>query len=242
MFAAPKLEPMPETSPKQKADPETVTSEESGFESAEESLAPKTKGWRESPDPQTKLVEEEPHLGTETNDDPLAYSSFWTKPRPPQNPYTPIKNLFASIIDLNQPQTQQIPPNTTAQPTNGLKELNLNKPNTFDRDQEKFRKFLQNVKVYMDINHEVYNTDLKKIAFVLSFMTAGAAATWKAQFIDKVNTWPAPANPNDELGTHATFKKNLINAFSMFDLVGDALDELHVRVTVVWLTETSRGS
>jgi hypothetical protein len=29
-------------SPKQKADPETVTSGESGFESAEESLAPKT--------------------------------------------------------------------------------------------------------------------------------------------------------------------------------------------------------
>jgi hypothetical protein len=43
----------------------------------------------------------------------------------------------------------------------------------------------------MDINHEVYNTDLEsgnKIAFVLLFMTAGAAATWKAQFIDEANT------------------------------------------------------
>jgi hypothetical protein len=34
----------PEPSPEQKADPETVTSGESGFRSAEKSLAPKTRG------------------------------------------------------------------------------------------------------------------------------------------------------------------------------------------------------
>jgi hypothetical protein len=126
MFAAPepKHELMPETSPEQKADPETVTSGESGFEIAEKSLALKTEGQRESPDPQTKLVERGPHLGTKTKDDPLSYSSFWTKPRPP-NPFTLIKNLFASIIDLNRPQTQQISLSTMAQPqtTNGSREL-----------------------------------------------------------------------------------------------------------------------
>jgi hypothetical protein len=71
------------------------------------------------------------------------------------NPYMPIKNLFASIIDLNRPLPQQNPLNTMAQPANGLKELNLNKPDTFNGDWEKFRKFLQDVEVYMDINHEV---------------------------------------------------------------------------------------
>jgi hypothetical protein len=64
----PECEQMPETSPEQKADPETVTSGESGFESAEESLALKTKVRRESPDPWTGLVEGEPHLGTETEE------------------------------------------------------------------------------------------------------------------------------------------------------------------------------
>jgi hypothetical protein len=39
----------------------------------------------------------------------------------------------------------------------------------------------------MDINHEVYNMDLRKIAFVLLFMTAGAATTWKGQFINEAN-------------------------------------------------------
>jgi Retrotransposon gag protein len=78
----------------------------------------------------------------------------------------------------------------------------------------------------MDINHETYNNDLRKIAFVLSFMTTGSAATWKAQFIEEAYAKPAPANPNDRLGTYTQFRKDLIEAFSMFDSVGDALDEL----------------
>jgi Retrotransposon gag protein/Zinc knuckle len=78
----------------------------------------------------------------------------------------------------------------------------------------------------MDVNHETYNNDLRKIAFVLSFMATGSAATWKAQFIKEAYARPAPANPNDRLGTYAQFRKDLMGAFSMFDSVGDALDEL----------------
>jgi Domain of unknown function (DUF4939)/Zinc knuckle len=113
-----------------------------------------------------------------------------------------------------------------AQPTNGPKELNLNKPETFDGNRNNFKDFLQTVEVYMDVNHETYNSDLRKIAFVLSFMTAGAASTWKAQFINKAYARPTPANPNDQLGTYVQFRKGLTEAFSMFDSVGDALDEL----------------
>jgi hypothetical protein len=113
-----------------------------------------------------------------------------------------------------------------AQPTNRPKELNLNKPEAFDGNRNNFKDFLQNIKVYMDVNHETYNSDLRKIAFILSFMTAGAASTWKTQFIDKAYARPAPANPNDRLGTYVQFRKDLTEAFSMFDSVGDALDEL----------------
>jgi hypothetical protein len=78
----------------------------------------------------------------------------------------------------------------------------------------------------MDVNHKTYNNDLRKIAFVLSFMAAGAAATWKTQFIEEAYAKPAPANPNNRLGTYTQFRKYLMEAFSMFDSVGDALDEL----------------
>jgi Retrotransposon gag protein len=78
----------------------------------------------------------------------------------------------------------------------------------------------------MDVNHKMYNNDLRKIVFVLSFMTTGSAATWKAQFIEEAYANPTPANPNDRLGTYTQFRKDLIKAFSMFDSVGDALDKL----------------
>jgi hypothetical protein len=35
-----------------------------------------------------------------------------------------------------------------------------------------------------------------------------------------------PANPNDWLGMYTQFRKDLMEAFSMSDSVGDALDEL----------------
>jgi Retrotransposon gag protein len=75
-------------------------------------------------------------------------------------------------------------------------------------------------------NHETYNNDLRKITFILSSMMTGAAATWKAQFIKEAYAKPIPANPNNRLGTYTTFRKKLIKAFSMFDSVGNALDEL----------------
>jgi Domain of unknown function (DUF4939) len=113
-----------------------------------------------------------------------------------------------------------------AQPVNGTKELNLNKPEAFDGNRDGFKKFLQNVEVYMDVNHETYNNDLRKIAFVLSFMATGSTATWKTQFIKEAYARPAPANPNDRLGTYTQFRKDLMEVFSMFDSVGDALDKL----------------
>jgi hypothetical protein len=149
--------------PKQKPDPETLTSGDCNFESAKESPALKPTGQRESPDPQIELVEGKLHLGTkrtkteqtelikgepqfefEKTDKPLAKSSYWTEPRPEQ-PYSPIKNLFTSILNLNQ--SMSINTITMAQPVNGSKELNLNKPNTFDGNREGFKKFLQDVKV-----------------------------------------------------------------------------------------------
>jgi Ty3 transposon capsid-like protein len=113
-----------------------------------------------------------------------------------------------------------------AQPVTGPKELNLNKPKVFDGNRDGFKEFLQNIEVYMDVNHETYNNDLRKIVFILSFMTAGAAATWKAQFINNAYTKPTPTNLNNRLGMYTQFRKDLMEAFSLFDLVGDALEEL----------------
>ena len=110
--------------------------------------------------------------------------------------------------------------------SNGAKKIALGKPDSFNGDREKFKEFLQSVEVYMDVNHEVYQSDLIKIAFVLLFMNSRPATTWKYQFIDEKLKQPPPANPNNKLRQYANFRKDLVSAFSMFDSVGDALDEL----------------
>jgi hypothetical protein len=234
-FSAPGNELTPEPSPEQKPNPEPLTSGDSDFESATGSPAP---------EPRRRLIdtiEGEPQVETERTKwtkfveylqggpqdnieehNPLVESSYFTEPRP-DPPYSPLKNLFSAIQRHNQPIVQTI---TMAQPTNGSEELNLNKPEPFDGNQDGFKQFLQNVEVYMDVNHETYNNNLKKIAFILSFMAARSVATWKAQFIEEAYARPIPANPNNRLGTYAQFRKDLMGAFSMFDLVGDALDEL----------------
>jgi Retrotransposon gag protein len=48
----------------------------------------------------------------------------------------------------------------------------------------------------------------------------------ETQFIEQAYARPAPPNSNNRLETYTQFRKNLMEAFSMFDSVGDALDEL----------------
>lgn len=60
--------------------------------------------------------------------------------------------------------------------------------------------------IYMGINDESYNNNLKKIGFVLLFMMEGQAKAWADQFIkhaDNQNSNPGTLN----LGTYANFHK-----------------------------------
>jgi Domain of unknown function (DUF4939) len=206
-LSAPGNKLTPEPSPEQKPKPETLTSGNSNCESATESPAPEptrtfidtieggpqveTK-WTQTE--QIKLIKRGPQDDFEEHN-PLIKSSYFTEPWP-DPPYSPIKNLVTAIWRLNQPITHTL---TMAQPVNRTKELNLNKPEAFDGNQDGFKKFLQNVEVYMDVNHEMYNNDLRKIAFVLSFMATGSAATWKPQFMEEAYARPAPPTPTTDL-------------------------------------------
>jgi hypothetical protein len=188
-FSAPKNKLTPETSPKQKLNPESLTSGDSDFESEKESPALEPIGWGKNSSPQmtglgesshppiedlveggphyetkqtqteqTKLIEGGPQFKIKETHNPLVKSSYFTKPRP-NPPYSPIENLFTAIQKHNQPITLRTV--TMAQPANGSKELNLNKPEPFNGNQDRFKKFLQNVKVYINVNHETYNNNLR---------------------------------------------------------------------------------
>jgi hypothetical protein len=108
---------MPELSPERKPNPETLTSGDSDFESATESLAPEPTrrlintiegGPQVKPEQtraeQIKLIEGGPQLDFEEEHDLLVKSSYFTKPRP-NPPYSPIENFFSAIQKHNQPIT-----------------------------------------------------------------------------------------------------------------------------------------
>ena len=71
----------------------------------------------------------------------------------------------------------------TANISKGAAEVKLNPPKVFSGKRTELNKFLQDVLVYLTVNKEVYNNNEKKIAYLLSFMTEGDAASWKEEFL-----------------------------------------------------------
>ena len=95
----------------------------------------------------------------------------------------------------------------------GSVKLNLLK--AFDGSRDKFRKFLQTTKIYLGINKKVYDNDLKKIGFILSFMTEGQANAWADQFVEEAQT--QHPGPDLDLGTYEDFQKTVKATFSTYN-------------------------
>ena len=120
----------------------------------------------------------------------------------------PSANPFVQALPLNK---------ETVKAT----EIKLNQPKPFTGKQEDLKKFLQDTNLYLLVNSKVYDTDIKKIAFALSFMNEGDTASWKEQLLEDVM-----ALPTFDLGTWVQFKKDLNNAFKPYDAPGDAREEM----------------
>jgi len=92
-------------------------------------------------------------------------------------------------------------------------ELHIGTSEAFDGSYEAATWWLNSVMFYLTVNEEVYNTDAKKIAFALSYMTKEAILTWATTFWQKAlssttipllgslsNKWPRnPGKMDDEL-------------------------------------------
>ena len=115
---------------------------------------------------------------------------------------------------------------STANISKSAAEVKLNPPKVFSGKRTELNKFLQDVLVYLTVNKEVYNNDEKKIAYLLSFMTEGDAASWKEEFLArKINE--AEKNDTDlKLGTFKEVKETIRKSFEPFDGPGDALEEM----------------
>ena len=94
-----------------------------------------------------------------------------------ENRPNPFQRLISEILTTNRNSER----NHWPEPRTGIEmatdnkngTVKLNLPKAFDGSWDKFRKFLQTTEIYLGINKKVYNNDLKKIGFILSFMTEG---------------------------------------------------------------------
>lgn len=121
-------------------------------------------------------------------------------------------------LSLNSPTTRTI--------TSSGSEVKLFMPKPFTGKRTELKRFLQDALVYLLVNKEIYDNDQKKVAFVLSFMTEGAAGFWKEDFLTRVFEDADKNNAEPNLGTFSAFKKAVEESFSPYDAPGDAIDEM----------------
>ena len=120
----------------------------------------------------------------------------------------PSSNPFGLTQPLNEETTKAT-------------EIKLNQLKPFTGKREDLKKFLQDTNLYLMVNSKVYDTDIKKIVFALSFMNKGDMASWKEQLLKDVM-----ALPTFDLGTWVQFKKDLTDTFKPYDTHGDAQEEM----------------
>ena len=129
--------------------------------------------------------------------------------------------------ELNtEPETEPEFTMSMANNSKSAAEVKLNPPKVFSGKRTELNKFLQDVLVYLTVNKEVYNSDKKKIAYLLSFMTEGDAASWKEKFLAR-KIEEAKKNDTDlKLGTFKEVKETIKKSFKPFDGPGDTLEEM----------------
>ena len=114
-----------------------------------------------------------------------------------------------------------------AEMADGMKKtkIKLNMPKAFTGKCKELKKFLQNCRLYLQVNRKKYNTDLVKIAFVLALMNDGDTAAWKKQLINDAAAVADVNKTEFDLGTWAAFEKAMKKMFKPYNAPGDTLEK-----------------
>ena len=104
------------------------------------------------------------------------------------------------------------------------KKTELNPPKPFMGKRTDLQRFIQETFIFLTINKEHYNTNDKKIAFVMSFMNDGDASIWKQEFIFRI----MKDSRGDDISfrTYEAFMDSLEKSFLPYDGPGNALEEM----------------
>jgi hypothetical protein len=118
-----------------------------------------------------------------------------------------------------------IPPPPLNTPAAVLKEQGHH-PDPFTK-REDFKLFKRQLLTFFIENNAIYDTELKKILFTLSYMTEGAPGAWAQYQIKQAQTQTTRGNiPNNTWGSWNTFQDNLNTAFADPNKAQNTLNEM----------------
>ena len=106
---------------------------------------------------------------------------------------------------------------TTVKPV----ELQLGKPKAFNGSYETAISWMHSIQFYLTVNKKSYDTDAKKIAFALLYMTKGSALTWADIFWENAIT-----STTVTLGTWEDFLRKFQKTFKHQDTARNAISWL----------------
>ena len=100
--------------------------------------------------------------------------------------------------------SNQPPATPAAAPTpssSRITEIRIGCPNEYDGKAETAQAWLDSIHLYLLINQALYHDDDRKIAYALSYMKKGSAATW-------AKVCQQQGFANQSFGTFVAFKNN----------------------------------
>ncbi|THH00136.1 hypothetical protein EW145_g7130 [Phellinidium pouzarii] len=134
-------------------------------------------------------------------------SNIQQQPQSTPLPHAPSTSTTSSHIPLSpQPAPTPLVNMSTPAP---IREAHISRPNNFDGDKGYACRFLSSCEAYLSLNEQVYNTDKRKIIFVLSFMLEKATGDWATNH----TTIALAPNPITNTPTGFSTWQNFVNDF-----------------------------
>ena len=98
-------------------------------------------------------------------------------------------------------------------------------PKLFNGERTELKRFLQETQDYLLKNKEIYDTDDRKIGFILSFMDDGDAGAWKENFISCAIVDAEQRGEDISFGSFGTFKEKFKKFFLPCETPKNSNDE-----------------
>ena len=99
-------------------------------------------------------------------------------------------------------------------------------PTPFSGKREDLQKFLQEIKIYLLANGDVYPGNMDKVLFVLSYMSEGDVNSWKEEFFETAEQTASQNGGTLDLRTYDNLITKIMADFSPYDAPKDAIYEM----------------